>query len=314
MPIIGSFAGIGVPPRVLTATALSQTTFRVVFSEPMGAGRTTPANYVLTAGIGATARTILSIIADSDSSVIMTVNGNLTTGNLNYTIQALLAVQDAAGNGMDPAHDNALLSGPGAHAVPAVASHCALAQNRMVAQFHNKTQLNQFVCTFGDRGTEIEQAIADVRAYRSINTAYAAQLDAIGSYLGVARNGLDDGTYRNRLIAMTMINASHGRPDELLGILIRLDNGFSLGDISLTEHFPFAAVMTCAVPSGQQLLGEAFAVLLKRAKPAAVQLILQFYQVGINAFSWSETVGANQTGPWDENAAPGGGGIWADGV
>lgn len=109
MPLTGSFVGIGVAPRVASAAAQTQSTVRVVFSEPMtnNAALTTAANYVLTPDFGSAARTVTSVLVASTTIVVLALDGALTPGTDNYQVAVSDLVIDVAANTLDPAFDTA---------------------------------------------------------------------------------------------------------------------------------------------------------------------------------------------------------------
>lgn len=194
--------------------------------------------------------------------------------------------------------------------------HCEIAKHRLAWQFHERTHLNELVCDIGDRCTEIEQGLADVKAFRSIETAFGDTLDNIGRTIGQPRNGLSDADYRVRLRARAQVIGSMGRPDELLAILVTLDDGFDLSQITLTEEYPAAVVLHCQVAAGEQPLGEAFARFLIQAKAAGVKIILEFEEQGVTLFSWSTSPDdpAPSAGSGWAEISGGPGGRWAEAV
>src|SRR5687768_3991909 len=112
MPLTGSFVGVGVRPRVLSATALTTSTVRVVFNEAMSnnAALVLAANYTITPAGGSAARTVTGVIVDGTSAVVLQLDGDLTPGVNNYTVTVAAAVVDVAGNGIDPAFDDAVFN------------------------------------------------------------------------------------------------------------------------------------------------------------------------------------------------------------
>lgn len=194
---------------------------------------------------------------------------------------------------------------------------CEIAKARLLEQFKSKPKIGHYICAFADRIQEIIQALADVQAFRSVETAEGMQLDRLGENLILFRNGFSDDKYRKFLLAKTKVIASHGRPDELSEILTYLDDGFAPTEISYTNSFPAAAILHCQVESGAQLDGEAYAVLLKSAIPAGVRLILEFEEQDEILFQWAESdddPAPDAGSEWEELDTPGVGGLWAEAV
>lgn len=195
--------------------------------------------------------------------------------------------------------------------------HCAAAHERLAEQFKASTDLRAMICTFADRGQELEQAMGTLLAYRSLETALGAQLDQLGTTLRLARNGLPDSEYRVRLRARAKVIASRGRADELLDILTTLDDGFMPAEIVLEEHFPACVVLRGVVPAGEQARGVEFAQFLIASKAAGVKIIFEFYEDSVTLFQWAESATDPEPDPdsgWAEDTFDGVGGRWAEAV
>lgn len=310
MPLIASFIGIGVDPQVANATAISDRLVRVRFSEPMlaNAALLDPASYTITEDVGSAARTVIGVEVDGTDAVILQLDGPMTLGALNYNVAVDLAVGDLAGNLLNPAFDDADFDGRDSSA--AIASHCDLAIARLASQFRNKPLIEALVCTLASRWDGPEQALADMRGYRSLARAFGIQLDLLGEWLGLLRNGLADAAYRARLRAKAAANASHGRPDELIDLLFLLDNGFDAAQVSLLEVPIATTLLHAQVPAGEDALGETFVGFLRSAKAAGTRLILLFEEQGPTLFTWILSDGSitpPASSGWDD-------GLWARAV
>ncbi len=283
MPIEIPFNGIGVLPQVANASALTSQRVRVQFSEAMrqDAALTTPANYTITPDGGSAARTVLSVVSSGDDEVILILDGALTVGVDNYNVQVALTVADVAGNTLDPAADDADFSG-----IATPATHCDLALARLAQQFRGKARIEALICLLASRMDEPELALQDVLQFRSLATAFGVQLDLLGAQLGLLRNGLTDSVYRVRLGAQALANASHGRPNELINLLLYLDNGFAAAQVYLHEPRIATVLLHCQVPNGQDALGATFLGFLAQAKAAGVRIILEFEEQGLTLFTW----------------------------
>lgn len=275
----GSFVGIGIKPRVESAEALTQTTVKVTFVEPMrdDAELRDPANYTITADGGSAARVVEGVSTEpiNDSMyVILELDGVLTVGTDNYNVQVDTTIADAAGNTLDPAYDDADFSG--LHAAVEV-DHCESAKARLAWQLREREAVEAYVCALAVPAEDLEQAMIDVKSFRSLETSSGAQMDRVGAKLGgQLRGALTDADFRVRLRARAQVNASHGRPNEMLDALELLDNGFNPDALELAEHPPATIVMQCHVPSGATDRVAEFSIgFLKKMKPAGVKMILE---------------------------------------
>lgn len=308
MPSSGSVTLFGVRPRVVSAVTLSSGLVRVTFNESLAPSGPTldPTNYTITADVGSDARTVSGVALDGTSpspSVILTLDGALTSGIANYNVE-VADVTDLAGNVVDPAFDN--VDFDGRYTAPGIESHCEEALARLLSQFTQSTRLRALVCALADQADPVEQNLWDVQAYRSINTATGLQLDRLGILLGLPREGATDADYRRFLRAKTLANNSAGHADTLIQILELLDNGYAPTEINLREDFPAVAVLHCLVDEGDNVLGEYFVRFLRQAKAVGTRVILHFEEDGPTLFQWD--AGANPPGSgW-------GAGLWARAV
>ena len=162
------------------------------------------------------------------------------------------------------------------HATPDITDHCARAINRLAAQFQTKHLITTEICIWGDEVQEVEQAITDVAAYRSLDTAYGVGLDHIGALLDLPRGGLSDDVYRTRLRAKALVASSRGTPNEIEAILTMLDDGYSTGAMRYYDLLTKTAMVTCLVPVAHILTRPLeYIRILRQAKPASYRLILR---------------------------------------
>lgn len=114
MPTSLPYSGIGVDPRVISASAQSPFRVRVVFSEQMAddAALSTPGNYVLTPAGGSVARSVLTVVVPSGTTgyVTLLLDGALTPGTNNYEL-TVSNVSDLAANPIDISFDSVFFDG-----------------------------------------------------------------------------------------------------------------------------------------------------------------------------------------------------------
>lgn len=190
--------------------------------------------------------------------------------------------------------------------------NCLAAIAHLLEEFKGRPRIEALVCTLGDRATAIEQALINVKEFRSLSTAVGQQLDELGTLYGELRGGKTDDDYRRRLEALAIVVASKGTSNEMIDALVALDNGFAPSAISLVPHYPAGLIMTAQVPDGMQEVGEDFGRVLKKIVPAGVQFVLLFeYTSSETHFVWTPDTGA---GFAEEDNPIGTGGVWAEGV
>lgn len=108
-------SGVGLDPQVASAQAVSPFRIRVDFTEyvTVDSELLDAANYTVTAGGGSVAVTPIRVIASGDAtqSVVLVLNGAMTPGTGNYTVEVTGSVTDLAGDPLDTAADSATFDG-----------------------------------------------------------------------------------------------------------------------------------------------------------------------------------------------------------
>lgn len=77
-----------------------------------------------------------------------------------------------------------------------ITSHVADAQARLLSQYKGAPRINALVGALAGGAQDIEDALYALVAGRQLDQAVGAQLDALGTLIGFARSGLEDGPYR----------------------------------------------------------------------------------------------------------------------
>lgn len=301
-----SAAGLGVQPRVLLAHALTSTRVRVVFSETMSSAGVllVAGSYVLTPSGGADARTVTSveIFGDSPSdSVVLSLDGHLTPGDDNYTVTVDNTVQDAAGNSLDPAFDEAIFGG-----VPGVVIEdwCDEGQSWILSPFYKQPKINRLLCIFLDQFQEIEQMFADLRELRSLATAGGVHLVHIGQRLGLEKfTDVTDDEYRLALYGKAKANHSKASTPEMIEVLRIMLNG---GAHHVLISFPLSIRFIAEDPLSYEM-GRMFARVLATARPAAVNHALIYEPAGRDIICFDDDTSRPIIG-WAEE---GGGGLYS---
>lgn len=306
MPLEASAAGFGDAPSVASVVTAGLSAVIVTFSEEMAddAELRDASNYSLTPYDSRTARTVLGAapVDGRADQVLLALSGPLDTGSPAYAVTVALAPADTAGNILTTPADADLDVLPTALDVP---DHCALGLARLIAQYRDKAGMRAVVCILGDRLTEIDQAAQNVRAYRGLDGAYGAQLDALGEVLQLRRNGVSDGRYAQRLHGAALARGSHGRPDELIGILQVLAAG-TTSVLEHEEHFPGVVLMRSDGDTARED-GRSAAQSLRSAVVAGVRLILE-HSADETLFGFDEDPSAGPWGELDADTTP----AWAE--
>lgn len=112
-----------------------------------------------------------------------------------------------------------------------IQSYSAVIGPTMLTQYNRALRLHGLVDASCAQVDSVEEAMFQIRSGFWIRNAVGVQLDILGRIYGMARNGLDDATYRSRLQAQAaaLIN---GAPEEIMTFLT-----FMLGDPA-AEYWP----------------------------------------------------------------------------
>ena len=327
MSLTATFTGIGVHPTVVTARARSSRTIEVRFSEPMrvNSALLDEDNYVLFhdgVSVDVAVLSVALIYPSAEDAVMLTVDVDPTIGIDNYAVRVDTSIVDVAGNTL--AGDDAW--GPFGEPVTdnveyfsgldwTVSDHCALGQARMLEQFKTLPVFEGVLCATLDPGGDIERAADDVKNRRSLDTAFGKGLDKLGELYKRPRNGDVDDDYRLYLKAEALNVSSRGHPDEIIAIISQL-RGDETDDLIYHEHYPAGISISDVITSDDtetvNRIGERFAGILRKAKPAGVRLVYSWIDGDAIYFVWDGDDG----GGWqEEDEQPDGdGGIWMEGV
>ena len=104
-----------------------------------------------------------------------------------------------------------------AHATVTV-DHAEGAVDRLPQQFKNKPKIDRFLRLLVKPLAEIEQAIADMNAFRTLDTAVGEQLQILRRLVVQQQIDLDDESLRSVLKAKIKANRSSGTGNEILRI------------------------------------------------------------------------------------------------
>ena len=129
------------------------------------------------------------------------------------------------------------------------------------------------------RAQEVEQAIADVRDLRSLQTSRQGQLDDVGVRLGLARDptSLSDDDYRIALLAVAYARGGPATSSRLLSVALILAQ--RTRGLRLFELAPMEAIVQSDIAL-TQLTGRRWARVLRRAVSTGVNYFLRYPPAG----------------------------------
>lgn len=96
--------------------------------------------------------------------------------------------------------------------------HAGDAEALLLAQHDDAVKLHAFVRALVKPMQELEQHAFEVMAAFDVDTAYGAQLDIVGGFVGVLRESRSDVAYRAYIKAKILANASDGAVETILKI------------------------------------------------------------------------------------------------
>lgn len=154
-------------------------------------------------------------------------------------------------------------------------NHVSTGLLRLIEQFKNKPTLSSLISSYLVGVQRLEDALYSLLAERNIWTATGTQLDGLGLIVGAERGGDNDDEFRERILVTVLINASHGSPEDIIGIFYSLTNA----EIELSEFQPAAISVYLKTPldsADNFAQARRFAGYLERSKPAGVSAKLYF--------------------------------------
>ena len=116
-----------------------------------------------------------------------------------------------------------------------IIDYCERAVDRLAEQFKDGKIFKDLICTLTDEVQEIEYVLQDLIVFRTVETAYGAQLDVIGEIVGIARSGLTDSNYRNAIKTKIFINVSNGESETIITYLTFITNATT---VTLNQSYP----------------------------------------------------------------------------
>lgn len=185
-------------------------------------------------------------------------------------------------------------------------NHVQAAIDRLMSQYGNAIQLQNFMAAVIQPLQEIESVLTDLNVQRQLAVAVGQQLDNIGTIVGLARPpGATDDVYRNDLYAEIKINVSEGQPEQAIQTF-QLFTGAAL--VLLDEHFPAEISIESEIVFPSQSSIDMILQIMQEVLPAGVRCdgIVEFDPVNPFAFD-----GALFGGGFGDDTDPSIGGMFA---
>jgi len=189
-----------------------------------------------------------------------------------------------------------------------VTTHVLDALTRLVSQFRDQPDLASFQSAFVNRIQEMEGALQELLAERSLDSAVGVQLDGLGALVGQAREGRDDSDYRLVIRARIALNIGSGTPEDIYRVLVLLLLALD-GQVPHLEEFPPASILVTISGSITTELATEIAAILAEARAACVQaqLIYSGDDADTFFFSTDDTEQASAAQGWADDAQTVGG-------
>lgn len=159
---------------------------------------------------------------------------------------------------------------------------------RTIEYWKNKPVFCALRDIIADEIQELENVVWDVRASKFIDRAFGESLDIIGRFVGEARNGSDDATYRVRLKVRERINRSEGKSTDILAIFTLL--GLSA---TITATPPASFLVTVATTPTPAQEAE-IPALVAQARAAGVNGQVSMPAAGTTGFRWGDPWNSEQ--------------------
>lgn len=164
-------------------------------------------------------------------------------------------------------------------------------QSFLLSQFRDKTRMLGLIRALTLPFQDIEDTLFALQTQRMITNAVGAQLDIIGTYVGLDRMGFNDDTYRLFIQIQIAINNSQGHVDQIISIM-QLITGAT--NVLYLPYFPAAMDLQINVDiipylAGLPLSQSEFITLIQETIPAGVDLYgISAYNGPDNAFGFFE--------------------------
>ncbi len=154
----------------------------------------------------------------------------------------------------------------------------------LITQFSTQPNMVALAQIFGAKIQEVEDALFQLFELRGVSTAFGAQLDILGSIVGVLRAGLNDTDYATAIRAEILLNTDSATVQQILSLMYA---AFPNHTFTMIEEYPATftilahEVLDNPIQAGQ---------LVQSAKPAGVAAYLVYSIVPLdNTFTYTDS-------------------------
>ncbi len=154
-------------------------------------------------------------------------------------------------------------------------NYVTLAVSRLLQQYQQRQRIVGMYTAIATQAQELENAIFALDGGRQLwngtsTPAYGAQLDGIGTIVGISRNGLDDQQYILFLFGKVAENFSDGTIQSVQAVIQFL---FQPTDYQVQEIFPAGHYVSVENPAIPQSLYPLVESLIQNALGAAIKIV-----------------------------------------
>jgi len=169
-------------------------------------------------------------------------------------------------------------------------THVVEAQDNLISQFADKTNLDGMIDAYVEQVQIVERVLFDLLEDRGLASAVGEQLDVLGRLIKQPREGRNDANYRAALSARVGLNLGSGTMENVISMLKSVAGPIQ---INMTEFFPASFEAELGVPIDPLSLDmPRIATLMSDARGAGIKGILRFFQV--NPFQFDTGLGYDQ--------------------
>lgn len=168
-----------------------------------------------------------------------------------------------------------------------ILTHSDDAKNRQVWQYKGKENLDKIIEIHAERIQLLENVLYEVLTKRAISTGSGEQLDRLGEFLDVPRDGVSDGVYRINLSSAASKLRKAGQVEILLDTLRAVTE---IDDVSLLQVFPASLLMHVFVDDFTDIENqETVNTQMQKVKAAGINLDIGL-QLNSSVFRFSDSL------------------------
>jgi hypothetical protein len=149
-----------------------------------------------------------------------------------------------------------------------ITTHVTDALGRLLGQYQGATNLRNLLTALVNPIQDIEDELTEMNVARYLGGATGAQLDILGSIVGIPRGtGISDATYAQQIAGQVKINTSQGQPEQV----IQAFQLFTGGNTVILQELIAAVILQSTWLPPDQASADAVFLLLLEVLPAGVR-------------------------------------------